>query len=194
MNTIEELIVILGISFDVFAVMECHGSLIAKVDKKQLAIFCSLLMLGQAVSLGTGNFISQLLCKDKIDIHEAFLGQIVAAVVFLCLGIRLLLKAWRNERVIERREDKLNLPEIAKFYVRTILFTLLTGLAFGLLQSSAAALLAMILTLTVAVTVLGVYTGYHLGFEHKIKAYLAGGILLLIGGMDVILRYIWKIV
>ena len=31
-------------------------------------------------------------------------------------------------------------------------------------------------------------------FEHKIKAYLAGGILLLIGGMDVILRYIWKIV
>lgn len=94
----------------------------------------------------------------------------------------------------ERREEKLNLSETARLYVRTLLFTLLAGLAFGLLQSRITGLLAMILSFTVIGTILGTYTGYRLGFEHKAKAYIAGGALLIAGGMDVALRYIWKII
>ena len=194
MNTLEALFVILGISLDVFAVMECHGSLVAAINKKRLAAFCILLMLGQGAALGAGNYISLLLCQNRTGVQEAFLGQVVATVIFLCLGMRLFLKAWRNERVDEHLEDKLNLPETARLFVRTLLFTLLAGLAFGLLQSSITGLLAMILVFTVIGTILGTYTGYRLGFEHKAKAYLAGGALLLIGGMDVALRYIWKMI
>ena len=194
MNTLEALFVILGISLDVFAVMECHGSLVATIHKKQLAAFCILLMLGQGAALGAGNSISLLLYENRTGVHEALLGQVVATAIFLCLGMRLFLKAWRNERLDERREEKLNLSETARLYVRTLLFTLLAGLAFGLLQSSITSLLAMILAFTVIGTILGTYTGYRLGFEHKAKAYIAGGALLIAGGMDVALRYIWKII
>ncbi len=186
MNTIEEFVVILGLSFDIFAVMECYGSVIAKIQKKKLAAACSLLMLGQAAALGIGESISLRLFQNSAKTSEAFLGQAVAAAIFLYLGARLLGKAWRNERILEHREDKPNLAKIAGSYARTVLFTLLAGLAFGLLQSSLAALLIMAIIFSAIGMVLGIYTGYRLGFEHKIKAYLAGGILLVAGGIDVI--------
>ena len=52
MNMIEQIIVVLGISLEVFGVMECQGSLMAKIEKKQLITFCSILAAGQTVTLG----------------------------------------------------------------------------------------------------------------------------------------------
>lgn len=187
---IVDFIIILGISLDIFAVMECHGSLIAKVEKKRLASFCGLLAVGQAVALGAGNYISLLLYQNVRGKGEVFLGQVAAAAIFLCQGVRLFFKAWRNERVVEHRKEKFDVPEFIRFYAKTSLFTLLTGLAFGFLGSSVEAIVALIAVMTVLVTVFGIYTGYRLGFEHKIKAYLAGGILLVAGGIDVVLGYI----
>lgn len=34
MNALENLLIIAGISLDIFAAMECQGSLVAKIDKK----------------------------------------------------------------------------------------------------------------------------------------------------------------
>lgn len=34
MNWIENLLILVGISLDIFAGMECQGSLVAKIDKK----------------------------------------------------------------------------------------------------------------------------------------------------------------
>ncbi|MEG1947220.1 MAG: manganese efflux pump [Lachnospiraceae bacterium] len=194
MNTIEELIIIIGISLDIFAVMECQGSLVAKIEKKQLMLLCIILVIGQAFALGMGDFISVLLCRNRIETYEVFLGQVLAATVFLCLGIRLLLKAWRNERIIERREEQFDMWEFVKLYARTSIFTLLTGVAFGFLKSSMIIILILIAVMTVIVTVFGMYTGYRLGFEHKIKAYLTGGILLIAAGIDVIVHYILNII
>jgi hypothetical protein len=42
MNALENLLIIAGISLDIFAAMECQGSLIAKIDKKQLGKLCIL--------------------------------------------------------------------------------------------------------------------------------------------------------
>lgn len=194
MSSAEELIIILGISLDIFAAMECQGSLVAKVEKKRLMVFCVILTAGQTLALEIGEFISLLLCKSRTGAHEAFLGQVIAAAIFLCLGIRLLLKAWRNERIVERREERFDVLEFIKLYGRISIFTFLTGFAFGFLESSVSMILIMVIIITVLVTVFGMYTGYRLGYEHKIKAYLIGGLLLLAGGADVIVRHICKLI
>ncbi len=194
MSVVEELIIILGISLDIFAVMECQGALVAKVERKQLLAFCGILVAGQVLALGIGDFISVLLCRSMGKEGEVFLGQVIAAAIFLCLGARLFLKAWRNERIVERREEKFDVLEFVRLYARTSIFTLLTGLAFGFLESSMWIILILITIMTVLVTVFGMYTGYRLGFEHKIKAYLAGGFLLVVGGMNVIISHIWELI
>ena len=38
MNWIENLLILVGISLDIFAGMECQGSLVAKIDKKHLTL------------------------------------------------------------------------------------------------------------------------------------------------------------
>lgn len=194
MDIMEELIIIAGISLDIFAVMECQGSMMAKIEKKHLAGLCGVLVLGQALALGIGDFVSVLLCRYKMTEYDTFLGQVLAAAIFFCMGIRLLLKAWKNERIQERREEKFDRKEFVRHYARISVLALLTGIAFGFLESSMAAVLAMVVVMTAAVTVLGMYTGYRLGFEHKVKAYLSGGILLSIAGVDVIIRYIMNII
>lgn len=189
MNTIEELIIIVGISLDVFAVMECQGSLVAKIEKKHLLLMSVILVIGQLLALGIGNFLSVLLRRYQSSEYEIFLEEIIAVVIFFCMGIRLLMKAWRNERIIEHREEKFNMHEFVQLCIRSCMFTLLIGIAFGFMGSGMLRVLVMAVFMTIAATILGMYTGYRLGFEHKVKAYLGGGILLIAAGVDVIVRY-----
>ena len=47
MNALENLLIIAGISLYIFAAMECQGSLVAKIDKKQLGKLCVLIAAWQ---------------------------------------------------------------------------------------------------------------------------------------------------
>lgn len=186
----EELVILLGISLDIFGTMECQGSLIAKIEKGRMIVFSGILAVGQMLALGIGGFLSQLLCQEGMQPQESRIGRAAAAAIFLCLGIRLFLKAWQNERIVERRKEIFDVWGFIRQHSRSMLFTLLAGLALGFLGNSISVLLVMILILTVLAAVIGTYTGYRLGFEQKVIAYAAGGLLLLAGSMDVLIKYV----
>lgn len=188
MNWIENLLIIFGISLDIFAAVECQGSLVAKINKKNLCISCALVAVWQAGALFVGYFLSGILYKNAKD--ETFMGLVIAAVIFFCLGIRLIVKAIRNERIVERREDMIGFKKILQIAAVTSIYTVLTGIAFGFLGTNPVLMLGMIVGLTIIVVVSGMYTGYHFGFEQKTKAYVGGAVLLWIAGIDVIFRHI----
>ena len=190
MDMIEELVILLGISLDIFGAMECQGALVAKIEKKQLAVYSGILSAGQVVFLGAGGYISQLLCQGRIQAQESFLGKAAAAAIFLCLGLRLFLKAWKNEQIVERREESVDVKRFLKRYIHGSMFTLLTGIALGFLGKRLSVSLLLVAALTITATIVGLYTGYRLGYEHKLKAYILGGALLFAGGAEVLTRYI----
>lgn len=191
MNMLVETVVVLGISLEIFGAMECQGSLVARIEKKQLLVFCAVLAAGQVLALGIGDVLSALLSRHGAQAKESFLGQVVAAAIFLLLGLRLLLKAWKNERIVERREEKFQVKRFLVIYSKGILFTFLAGIALGFLGGSISVLLFLTLFSTILVTVVGMYTGYRLGFEHKMKAYVLGGLLLIAGSVDVIAGFLY---
>ena len=161
MNVIDELIIIAGISLDIFAAMECQGSLVPKIEKKHLALMCGVLIVGQAAALGIGTVVSVLLRCYRISEYEIFLEGVLAAIIFFCMGIRLLLKAWKNEGIIEHRKEKFNMPEFLRLWARNSIFALLTGIAVGFLNSNMMVILVMVTAITAAAAVLGMYTGYR---------------------------------
>ena len=57
MNWIENVLIIAGVSLDIFAAMECQGALVAKVDKKQLSVICALIAVWQLCALAVGNYL-----------------------------------------------------------------------------------------------------------------------------------------
>lgn len=191
MNWIEILLITVGISLDIFGVVTCEGALLAEIDKKRLAAGCALVALLQTVALYLGNLIGSFSLRYDIKGRQILTVRVIAAIIFVVLGIRMVWKAWKNESIVEHREDGgLNLRKILKLVATSSIYTILTGVAFGFLGTSLLQILLMVVCFTVIMVILGLYTGYRLGFEQKSKAYSIGGVLLIIGGIDVIIRYI----
>ena len=105
MNWMENLLIIAGVSLDIFAAMECQGSLVAKINKKNLTVICGIVALAQLITLYLGHFLSSLFCHYRSVPDEKLLGQIISMVIFMILGIRLMVKAIRNEHVEEHLES-----------------------------------------------------------------------------------------
>lgn len=186
MNWIENLLIIAGVSLDIFAAMECQGSLVAKINKKNLTVICGIVALAQLITLYLGHFLSSLFCRYRSVPDEKLLGQIIAMVIFMALGIRLMVKAIRNEHVEEHLEHHLGIRRFVRMACISGIYTLLTGIAFGFLETNVLMILIMIAVCTVVFVIGGIYTGYRVGYEPKTKVYIVGALLLWVAGLDVL--------
>ena len=191
MSWIEIVLITIGMSLDTFAAVECQGALVAKLEKKRLSMAVTVIALWQTIALLIGSFLVTLLNQYDTQLSgEAFIGSILAILILFGMGLRMFVKAWRNERIVEKREDGLDLKKTFFSIAKGTIFTILTGIAFAFLEADIKAVLIMIICVTIAMVIIGLYTGYRLGFEQKSKAYIGGGALLIAAGIDVIVRYI----
>ena len=191
MSWIEIVLITIGMSLDTFAAVECQGALVAKLEKKRLSMAVTVIALWQTIALLIGSFLVTLLNQYDTQLSgEAFIGRILAILILFGMGLRMFVKAWRNERIVEKREDGLDIKKTFFSIAKGTIFTILTGIAFAFLEADIKAVLNMIICVTIAMVIIGLYTGYRLGFEQKSKAYIGGGALLIAAGIDVIVRYI----
>lgn len=187
MDWMENLLIVAGVSLDIFAAMECQGSLVAKINKKNLTVICGIVALAQLITLYLGHFLSSLFCRYRSVPDEKLLGQIISMVIFMILGIRLMVKAIRNEHVEEHLEHHLGIRRFVRMACISGIYTLLTGIAFGFLETNVLMILIMIVVCTVAFVIGGIYTGYRVGYEAKTKVYIVGALLLWVAGLDVLI-------
>ena len=191
MSWIEIVLITIGMSLDTFAAVECQGALVAKLETKRLSMAVTVIALWQTIALLIGSFLVTLLNQYDTQLSgEAFIGRILAILILFGMGLRMFVKAWRNERIVEKREDGLDIKKTFFSIAKGTIFTILTGIAFAFLEADIKAVLIMIICVTIAMVIIGLYTGYRLGFEQKSKAYIGGGALLIAAGIDVIVRYI----
>ena len=191
MSWIEIVLITIGMSLDTFAAVECQGALVAKLEKKRLSMAVTVIALWQTIALLIGSFLVTLLNQYDTQLSgEAFIGRILAILILFGMGLRMFVKAWRNERIVEKREDGLDIKKTFFSIAKGTIFTILTGIAFAFLEADIKAVLIMIICVTIAMVIIGLYTGYRLGFEQKSKAYIGGGALLIAAGIDVIVRYL----
>ena len=191
MSWIEIVLITIGMSLDTSAAVECQGALVAKLEKKRLSMAVTVIALWQTIALLIGSFLVTLLNQYDTQLSgEAFIGRILAILILFGMGLRMFVKAWRNERIVEKREDGLDIKKTFFSIAKGTIFTILTGIAFAFLEADIKAVLIMIICVTIAMVIIGLYTGYRLGFEQKSKAYIGGGALLIAAGIDVIVRYI----
>ena len=108
MNWIEMLVVTAGLSLDIFAAVECQGALVARVRKRHLVLICAVLSAWQTAALYFGSFLAGLLCRYDLKDAKLLTGRIIAALIFIGLGLRMVFKAWKNDSVFERRAEKID--------------------------------------------------------------------------------------
>jgi putative Mn2+ efflux pump MntP len=181
MNWLENLLILIGISLDVYAAMEIEGAMIPHIKKRSLGIACGVVTLWQCVFFFVGYFLSYELLHLHYLKDGPKTGSVLAVIIFALLGIRLMVKAFRQENFDEKRRE----IQIRK-YIRIIatgsIYTFFTGAACGMVGSNEFYMLLVIVLSTVGVVIGGVYTGYRFGYGSKSRLYVIGGIMLFVAG------------
>ncbi len=185
MNWYDNLLIIAGISLDIFAAMEIEGAMLAEVRKKQLAIACTLVTLLQVGFFSGGYFICYYLEQAGVIQDVEWVGYVLATVVFGLLGLRLMVKAVKREFIHEKRRE-ITVRGYIRIIAITTMYTLFAGCVCGLIGSNIIIMLVMIIVSSILVVIAGLYTGYHFGFASKTVAYVIGAILLWVAGVEML--------
>ena len=189
MTWVEEILILSGVSLDLFATMTCQGAVMERIEKKKLLLLCALVCAWQLAALCLGELLAVILGLWISSETETEMGIALALILFLFLSVSLFIKAWKNERIVEKREDHIGWKRFVLILAAFGNHMFLTGAAFGLLGLHAVPPALMLVLICLLVVILGIYTGYRLGPAQKRKAHLAGAVLLLAAGVDVVLRY-----
>ena len=189
MNIWISILIIIGISLDVFASMEVEGAMVPEIKKGPLAIACAITTGLSLIFFFGGYMLCYELNEHDVFSHEELTAAIIAAVIFFLLGIRLIVKAIQKEFIQEKRRE-FGVSSYIKLVTITSLYTLAAGCACGLMAANAYVLLITLVICYIAVVIAGILTGYHYGFEHKTYAYAAGAVLLWVVGTYVILSQV----
>ena len=189
MNILEIFLMVAGISLNLFAAIEKEGALLAQIRKKTLIINTCLITLLQLVFFFGG--YAACFKLNSLGVFQSIkgFGEAIAFLVFAFLGVLLFIKSVRKNDVEEKRSEITK-----KTYVRiiavTTVYTLIAGCAAGLLSSSVILLLVMIIVCSIAVVILGLYTGYLQGSRFMSLLYLIGAVLLWLAAVGILVRLI----
>lgn len=189
MSLIEILIISIGLSLDVYAVVVCQGAVLLKIEKTKLLKMSLFFCAWQVAAVAIGHAVTLIPYLADIAKNVSYIGEFISVIIFMVIGVYMLYKAWKNEGILERLSD-VNYKHLCVAAFFTSLDALFVGMGFGLLKAKFYIVALSILIITAVMVILGLYTGMRLGYEQKTKAYGIGGILLLISAIDVVLKYL----
>lgn len=186
MNTLENILIIAGISLDVFASMEIQGAMLQKVNKKTLLVVSAIVSLLQLMFFFGGYAAGYGIDRAGVWRNASWVGYILDTIIFALLGARLIVKGIRREFVDETR-SVITVKQYAKIIAVTTVYTLFAGCAYGLVGTHVIIMLALIVLFSFIVVISGLYAGYHFGFEGKTVVYVVGGIILWVAGAETLI-------
>jgi len=187
MTYLEMILIIGGISLDIFAAMEIEGAMLAEVKRKSLLTACTLVTVLQLVFFFGGYFVCHELAEYGQIERALWVGQVIAICVFALLGVRLLVKAIKREFINETCGE-ITVSKYIKIILVTSVYTLIAGCACGFMGVNWFFMLFVIILCSVLVVLGGIYTGYHFGFQAKTIAYVIGAILLWGAGVEILIE------
>lgn len=177
-----------GLSMDAFAVSICKGLSMRKVNKKQCLVIG--LFFGGFQALMP--FIGWVLGSQ----FEQYITSIDHWIAFILLGFiggKMVVEAIRekDEAVEVRKMDPpLDLKEMFILAIATSIDALAVGITFAFLQVPIVEAVSIIGITTFVISVIGVYVGNFFGNRYKKKAELAGGIILILIGLKILLEHL----
>lgn len=177
-----------GLSMDAFAVSICKGLSMRKVNKKQCLVIG--LFFGGFQALMP--FIGWVLGSQ----FEQYITSIDHWIAFILLGFiggKMVVEAIREkDEAVEvgKMDPPLDLKEMFILAIATSIDALAVGITFAFLQVPIVEAISIIGITTFVISVIGVYVGNFFGNRYKKMAELAGGIILILIGLKILLEHL----
>ena len=184
---IELLLIGVGLSMDAFAVSVCKGLAMRKVNKKQAFIiglffggFQALMpMIGWA--LGT-----------QFESYITSIDHWIAFVLLALIGGKMVIEATKTEeeQEIKQMDPPLDMKEMLLLAIATSIDALAVGITFAFLQYPIVEAMLIIGLTTFVLSIIGVYVGNAFGSRYQKRAEMAGGIILILIGLKILLEHL----
>ena len=177
-----------GLAMDAFAVSICKGLSMKKVNKKQCLVIG--LFFGGFQALMP--FIGYVLGSQ----FQKYITSIDHWIAFILLGLiggKMIIEAVRekDEPVeIEQMDAPLDIKELFILAIATSIDALAVGITFAFLDTPILEAVSIIGITTFIISVLGVYVGNFFGNKYKSKAEFAGGLILVLLGIKILLEHL----
>lgn len=177
-----------GLAMDAFAVSICKGLSMRKVNKKQCLVIG--LFFGGFQALMP--FVGWVLGSQ----FEQYITSIDHWIAFILLGFiggKMVVEAIREkDEAVEvgKMDPPLDLKEMFILAIATSIDALAVGITFAFLQVSIVEAISIIGITTFVISVIGVYVGNFFGNRYKKKAELAGGMILILIGLKILLEHL----
>jgi putative Mn2+ efflux pump MntP len=176
-----------GLAMDAFAVSICKGLAMRKVNKKQALVIG--LFFGGFQALMP--FVGWLL-GSQFERYITNVDHWIAFILLCFIGGKMMLEAIKpeEEETIEAMDPPLDLKEMFLLAVATSIDALAVGVTFAFLDYPIVESITIIGVVTFFISIGGVYVGNFFGNKYKNKAEFAGGLILVLLGIRILLTHL----
>ena len=183
MGFLELFFIAVGLAMDAFAVSICKGLSVGVAKPKY--VLCVGLYFGgfQALMPTIGYFVG-VNFRGAIESVDHWIAFILLAII----GGNMIREACSGE--CEKENDSLDIKTMFLLAVATSIDALAVGITFAFLKVNIAAAVSFIGVTTFVISAAGVKIGNIFGTKYKSKAELAGGIILILLGLKILLEHL----
>lgn len=188
MSLAELFIIAVGLSMDAFAVAICKGLSVKKAGIKEMAT--------AGVWFGGFQGLMPLIGYFLGSAFESYIIKIDHWIAFVLLGIigaNMIKEALSKEEECkcEKCENSMNIKEMFTLAVATSIDALAVGITFALLPDvNIGAAVGFIGIITFTLSAIGIKIGNIFGVKFKSKAEFAGGLILILMGLKILLEHL----
>ena len=185
---IELFLIGVGLAMDAFAVSVCKGLAMRKVNKTQMLVIG--LFFGGFQALMP--FIGWAL-GTRFETYIVSIDHWIAFLLLGYIGGKMIVEAVRerSEAVeIEQMDPPLDLKELTVMAVATSIHALAVGITFAFLDYPIVEAMLIIGITTFFISIGGVVIGNIFGNKYKSKAEFAGGLILVLIGVKILVEHL----
>ena len=184
MSITELLLLSVGLAMDAFSVSVCKGLSMKKLDLKGGVVTALFFGVFQGVMPAIGYFLG-----------SRFAGAIssfshwVSFGLLAFIGGKMIWEAVKGDNEDEcSKEYRLNLKELTLLAIATSIDALAVGIVFAAEKTNLLFSVSMIGVITFVLSFAGIFIGHRFGSRYEKKAETAGGIILILIGLKLLLE------
>ena len=184
MDLLSLLLLAVGLSMDAFAVSVCKGLAVGKVKAKHMCVVGAWFGGFQALMPTIGYLLG-----TKFEKYITAVDHWIAFVLLLLIGANMIREALSKSEP-EEADASLSFKTMLLMAVATSIDALAVGITFAFLQVRIVPAALTIGATTFVISAIGVKVGSVFGLRYKKRAEIAGGVILCLLGVKILLEHL----
>ena len=188
MGIIELLLISVGLAMDAFAVSVCKGLNMSKINYKNAGIIALFFGAFQGFMPLIGYFLG-----TRFQRYIQSIDHWIAFGLLVFIGGQMIFEVFKGgEEALDEDGDKLQLKQLVILAIATSIDALAVGITFALLDGGVGIITSVLMIgiVTFIISFAGVIIGNRFGNKYESKAQLAGGIILVLIGLKILLEHL----